>query len=117
MSSRATIGLRSPYQLGGVTLLGGPAFCLLKPCKSFEWGEPRERAYQGLAHIRPNQTTDGSNSLVFIGPQIWNNLPREMKSTENMKTFKRQIKNWDGLSCRCSACQCLPMENARRIKT
>ena len=57
-----------------------------------------------LAHIRLNQTTFGSNSLMSIGPQIWNNLPNELKSVENLKTFKRLIKNWDGLSCRCSAC-------------
>ena len=47
-----------------------------------------------LAHIRPNQTTFGSNSLMSIGPQIWYNLPNELKSAENLKTFKRLIKNW-----------------------
>ena len=62
-----------------------------------------------LAHIRPNQTTFGSKSLLSIGRQILNNLPSEMKSAENLKTFKRLIKYWDGLSCRCSACQYLPM--------
>ena len=62
-----------------------------------------------LAHIRPNQTTLGSKSLMFIGTQIWNNLPNELKSAENLKTCKRLITNWDGPSCRCSACQCLPM--------
>ena len=67
------------------------------------------RSPNDLAHIRPNQTTFGSNSLMSIGPQIWNNLPNELKSAENLITFKRLIKNWDGLSCRCSACQCLPM--------
>ena len=67
------------------------------------------RSPNDLAHIRPNQTTFGSNSLMSIGPQIWNNLPNELKSAENLTTFKRLIKNWDGLSCRCSACQCLPM--------
>ena len=61
-----------------------------------------------LAHIRPNQATFGSNSLLSIEPQIWNNLPSEMKSGENLKTFKRLIKNWDGPLCRYSACQCLP---------
>ena len=69
-----------------------------------------------LVHVRPNQTTFGSNSLVSIEPQIGNNLPIELKSAENLKTFKRLIKNWDGPSCRCSTCQCLPMENILRIK-
>ena len=61
-----------------------------------------------LAHVRPNQATFGSNSLKSIGPQIWNNLPNELKLAENLKTFKRQKKNWNGPNCRYSASQCLP---------
>ena len=34
MSRRVTLGLGSPYQLIRVTLLGGSAFCLLKPYRS-----------------------------------------------------------------------------------
>ena len=30
-----------------------------------------------LAHLRPNQTTFGSNSLMSIAPQIWNGLPEK----------------------------------------
>ena len=37
------------------------------------------RSPNDLAHIRPNQTTFGSNSLMSIGPQIWNNLPNQQK--------------------------------------
>ena len=61
-----------------------------------------------LAHIRPNQTTFGSNSLSCIGPQIWNGLPNEMKSAENLKSFKTLIKQWNGPICKCSACKSLP---------
>ena len=28
-----------------------------------------------------------------VGPQIWNNILNELKSAENLKTFKRLIKN------------------------
>ena len=49
-----------------------------------------------LAHIRPNQTAFRSKSLMSIGPEIWNNLPNELKSAENLKTFKRPIKDLDG---------------------
>ena len=45
-----------------------------------------------LAHVRPNQTTFGSNSLSCIGPQIWNGLPNEILSAENLKNFKTLIK-------------------------
>ena len=40
-----------------------------------------------LAHVRPNQTEFGSNSLMSIGPQIWNGLPNEIKSAKNFKKF------------------------------
>ena len=61
-----------------------------------------------LAHVRPNQTTFGSNSLSCIGPQIWNGLPNEIKSAENLKSFKTLIKQWNGPICKCSACKSLP---------
>ena len=46
-----------------------------------------------LAHIRPNQITLGSHSLISIGPQICNTLPNELKSAENLTSFKRLSKN------------------------
>ena len=58
-----------------------------------------------LAHVRPNQTTFGSNSLTFIAPQIWNGLPDRIKSAENLKSFKDLIKQWNGPNCKCSACK------------
>ena len=57
-----------------------------------------------LRHYRPNQTTFGSNSLRSLGPQVWNSLPEDIKSAENLVKFKRVIKNWDGATCRCNAC-------------
>ena len=61
-----------------------------------------------LAHVRPNQTTFGSNSLSCIGPQIWNGLPNEIKSAENLKSFKTLKKQCNGPICKCSACKSLP---------
>ena len=66
------------------------------------------RNSNNLAHFRPNQTTFGSHSLSSIGPQIWNGLPNEIKSTENLKSFKALIKQWNGPICKCSACKSLP---------
>ena len=57
-----------------------------------------------LNHFRPNQVTFGSNSLRAMGPKIWNCLPNELKSAENLKSFKNLIKLWDGLTCKCNAC-------------
>ena len=58
-----------------------------------------------LSHIRPNQVTFGSKSLKATGPQIWNCLPNELKSADNLNSFKRMIKQWDGPSCQCNVCK------------
>ena len=43
---------------------------------------------------------------VTFGPKIWNSLPFHIKSSESLTTFKRIIKNWDMVSCKCPICQC-----------
>ena len=58
-----------------------------------------------LNHFRPNQVTFGSNSLKVIGPKIWNCLPNELKSAENLNSFQNMIKQWDGSTCKCNACK------------
>ena len=35
----------------------------------------------------------GQKCLSFMGPKIWNNLNSELKTTENVNTFKHKIKN------------------------
>ena len=40
-----------------------------------------------LQHYRPNQVTFGSNSLESLGPQMWNGLPNEIKSAENLNSL------------------------------
>ena len=45
------------------------------------------------------------NSLRALGPKIWNGLPNEMKSAQNINVFNRLIKQWDGVECNCNACQ------------
>ena len=46
------------------------------------------RNLNNLAHVRPNQTTFGSKSLMSIGPQIWNGLTNEFKSAENLRVLR-----------------------------
>ena len=62
------------------------------------------RCQNDLQHYRPNQTTFGSNSRRSLGPHIWNLLPEDIKSAENLVKFKRLIKSWDGATCRCNVC-------------
>ena len=52
-----------------------------------------------------NHVTFGSKSIRYLGPKIWNSPPFHIKSSESLTTFKRIIKNWDTVSCKCPICQ------------
>ena len=52
-----------------------------------------------------NQVTFGAKSIRYLGPKIRNSLPFHIKSSESPTTFKRIIKNWDTVSCKCLICQ------------
>ena len=52
-----------------------------------------------------NQVFLGAKSIRYLGPKIWNSLPVHMKSTEILTIFKRIIKHWDTVLCKCSICQ------------
>lgn len=53
----------------------------------------------------PNQVLFGERSLKTLGPKIWNALPHHIKSAENFLIFKRLIKTWDGVACKCNLCR------------
>ena len=52
-----------------------------------------------------NQVTFGATSIRYLGPEIWNTFPFHIKSSKCLTTFKRTIKNWDMVSCKCPICQ------------
>ena len=54
---------------------------------------------------RVNQTAHGLNSLRYARAKLWNSLPEDIKSSENLTTFKRLIKTWNGTTCRCNFCK------------
>ena len=47
---------------------------------------------------RRNQVTFGTNNLNSYGPKISNALPFNIKTAENLKSFKTLIKKWNGES-------------------
>ena len=52
-----------------------------------------------------NQVTFEAKSIKYLGPKIWNSLPFHIKASESLTTFKRIIKDWDTVSCKCLICQ------------
>ena len=40
------------------------------------------------------KTNQGQNCLSYVGPSIWNKLPQKVKQTENLNTFKHNVKQF-----------------------
>ena len=38
------------------------------------------------------KTSTGQNASSFIGPELWNKIPEEIKRTTNLNTFKHNVK-------------------------
>ena len=60
------------------------------------------RRLNDLKIPRVNQTSYGSRSIRFEGARLWNHLPENIKSSENLYIFKKLVKNWNGPSCGCN---------------
>ena len=58
--------------------------------------------------IRVNQsntTKFGINSLMTLGPHIWNSLSKDVKEETNYEKFKDFINDWFGPKCKCNMCK------------
>ena len=51
-----------------------------------------------------HSTCYGTNSVHFIGSLIWNNLPRDIKSSKSLSEIKTKIKNFGNIDCGCVIC-------------
>ena len=63
------------------------------------------RSRNNLVTHRYNSVTYGKNSLRILGPTIWNHLPDEYKTAEDLQTFKSLLKQWNGPQCNCDLCK------------
>ena len=53
----------------------------------------RERYKLNFNIPRTNQVTFGTNSFKSYGPKIWDALPFNIKTAENLKAFRTLVKN------------------------
>ena len=52
-----------------------------------------------------NSVSYGENSVRYLGPKIWEIVPKELKSIESLVKFKFAIKSWIPLGCPCRLCK------------
>ena len=46
----------------------------------------------------------GINTIAFTNPQIWQNIPLEIRNLESLSLFKSNMKQIQSLTCRCKIC-------------
>ena len=48
---------------------------------------------------------NGTESVSYLGPKIWNIVPEEYKTLNSLNSLKESIKNWVLLNCPCRLCK------------
>ena len=46
---------------------------------------------------------NGLKTLRYLGPEIWNIILPDIKTSGNIEEFERKIKRWTPKSCPCKA--------------
>ena len=47
----------------------------------------------------------GSETISFLGPKIWEQVPDDIKNSESLNIFKKNINQWIPASCPCRLCK------------
>ena len=57
--------------------------------------------------VRPkvHSVFHGKESISYLGPQIWDMIPVEMKNLKTISAFKKEVKNWKLENCPCRLCK------------
>ena len=48
---------------------------------------------------------NGTETISYLGPRIWDLVPLEMKQKESLTAFKNAIKTWNPHNCPCILCK------------
>ena len=48
---------------------------------------------------------NGSESITYLGPKIWNMVPSELQEMLSISSFKKAIKEWHPSNCPCRLCK------------
>ena len=63
------------------------------------------RSQTDFLRTRVNTSSFGLNSLNYLATKIWDIVPCDIKSTENLNSFKEKIRNWEPKGCNCKLCR------------
>ena len=52
-----------------------------------------------------NSVYNGTESISFLGPKIWEIVPRSIRGIQSLEKFKSEIKKWIPQNCPCRLCK------------
>ena len=63
----------------------------------YDWQEntariPHTRSSNQKLNVRHRKTNVGQKALSYVGPSLWNNLNKTLKTSTSLNTFKHNIK-------------------------
>ena len=63
------------------------------------------RSNNDFVQPRVRSVGNGTESVRFKGPQLWQILPQTIRNSESLAHFKANIKDWKGENCPCKLCR------------
>ena len=72
------------------------------PDRNYEGPNIRSQTDFELPHVN---SVKGQESLRFLGPKIWDIIPKTIKEASSLTIFKNKIKNWVPEDCPCRLCK------------
>ena len=78
-----------------------PAY-LLNLFRKVESSHYTRHSVNGLSLPMTNTVSFGTHSLKYFGAFLWNNLPSDIQTAENLNIFKKRLTMWKGIACRCA---------------
>ena len=70
-----------------------------------DYSGPKLRSQTDYQLPKIESVTYGENSLRYLGPKIWDIIPKEFKDLKTLQKFKSAIKTWTPLKCPCRLCK------------
>ena len=63
------------------------------------------RNFQELVSSLKRAVKFGTETISYMGPQIWNLIPERLRSLETLNKFKKRNKKWKYDACLCRMCK------------
>ena len=63
------------------------------------------RGNKFLSRRRVKSVRYGTESISYLAPKVWDILPKEIKDSKTLNSFKAKIKKWVSRECPCRLCK------------